>query len=73
MRRRSSELSLCVESPGTGQLSGAAAQLIEDDQRVEDVLLHEEQPHVQLLEPHHMGCVWMDGRTDMQTRQGQLT
>lgn len=58
--------SLRVESLGTGQLAGAATQLVEDDQRIEDVLLHKQQPHVELLKPHHMGRIWRDG-------QGQLT
>lgn len=50
-------LSLGVQSFGAGELPGAAAQLVEDDQRVEDVALHEEQPHVELLEPHHVSRV----------------
>lgn len=55
--KKNDVFSLCVKPLGTGELSGAATQLVEDDERIEDVLLHKQQPHVKLLKPHHMGSV----------------
>lgn len=49
--------SLCVQSLWTGELSGTATQFIEDDERIKDVLLHKQQPHVKLFKPHHVCSV----------------
>lgn len=51
------EVSLCAKSFRTGELSGAATELIKDDERIENILLHEQQPHVKLFKPHHMGRI----------------